>query len=226
MIKENLQLVRDGISEACAKFGRAPEEVTLIAVSKNFGADAVIEAYNAGQLCFGENRAQEFREKSQLCPPELQWHFIGHLQTNKVKYLVGNVAFIHSIDSVELVQEVQKYAVKLGVAQKILIEFKTSEEESKFGITTKQQLLNVLNFATEASNVEPVGLMTIAPFTDDEQMITQSFVTLRNLRDELQAEGYTLPHLSMGMSSDYQFAIREGATMVRVGSSIFGTRVY
>lgn len=226
MIAENLQSLRKNIEEICFKAGRNPSSVKLIAVSKSFGVEQIKRAIQVGQKEFGENKAQELIAKYDVLGSEVIWHFIGHLQKNKVKLAVKAAEFIHSVDSVELAAEIQKHAEKSVKVQKILIQVKTSEEETKSGVTDKTVLSEVAAFCAKAPNLNLIGLMTIAPFTEDKNLIRKSFSYLRKLQEELNAEGYNLTELSMGMTSDYEIAIEEGATMLRIGSAIFGQRIY
>lgn len=226
MIAENLSRLKKRIEQSCKKAGRNPEEIKLIAVSKYFGLDAIIEAKNLGLTDFGENRAQELLLKFEKLGNSVVWHMIGTLQKNKVKYAVKAAEFIHSVDSIELVEEINNYAKKLNKVQKILVEVKTSEEETKSGIKTKSEILELVKRCYDLSNIHLVGLMTMAPLTDDEKIIRKSFGDLRNLKQEFNNKGYNLTELSMGMTSDFEIAIEEGATMLRIGSAIFGERDY
>ncbi len=226
MIAENLAILRQKIDETCRKSGRNPEEIKLIAVSKYFGVDSIIEAKNCGLTDFGENRAQELTLKFEKLGNDVTWHFIGTLQTNKVKYVVNSAELIHSVDSLELVEEINKRAEKIEKIQKILLEVKTSEEETKSGLETETEILNLVKRCSELKSLELKGLMTMAPLTDDTNIIRKSFRDLRNLKDRINNKGFNLTELSMGMTSDFEIAIEEGATMIRVGSAIFGDRDY
>ena len=157
---------------------------------------------------------------------KITWHFIGNLQKNKVKYVVKSAEFIHSVTSLSLAEEIDKRAEKLNKSQKILIQVKTSDEETKSGVTDEKEVIDLAFACNELANLSPVGLMTIAPFTDNENLIRQSFIYLRNLKEKLKAQGLSLKELSMGMTSDFEIAIEEGATMLRIGSAIFGQRDY
>ena len=226
MITENLQTLRNRIDQICSKENRDSKSVKLIAVSKSFGVDEIKQAIQANQIEFGENKAQELVAKFNVLGNQVIWHFIGHLQKNKVKYAVRTADYIHSVDSVSLAEEVQKHAEKLGKNQKILIEVKTSEEETKSGVTEKDEIKKIVKYCSQASNLNLIGLMTIAPLTEDKNLIRKSFSYLRKLKEELNSEGYSLQELSMGMTSDYEIAIEEGATMIRIGSAVFGERTY
>jgi len=224
MIAENLKHLRERIAAKCAEFKRNPKEIKLVAVSKFFGLDAINEANQLGMTDFGENRAQELRDKYELLGEKVTWHFIGTLQRNKVKYVVKAAAYIHSVDSATLADEINIQAQKLNKVQKILLEVKTSSEESKSGLTTESELLNLVKHCSTLQNVELVGLMTMAAYTDDTEIVRKSFIELRNLRDKINQNGFDLKELSMGMTNDYEIAIEEGATMLRIGSAIFGQR--
>lgn len=226
MIRDNIQHIRNEIAKACSQSGRNESEITLIAVSKNFPSSSIREAIEAGITDFGENKAREFESKCADIGDSVTWHFIGHLQTNKVKYVVKTADIIHSVDSVKLAAEIQKQAEKAGKVQNVLIEVKTSFEESKHGLAEEENIAGLAEFVKNQPNLALRGLMTIAPFVDDEKVIRESFRSLRLLRENLSSEGYYVPHLSMGMSGDFRIAIDEGATMIRVGTSIFGERVY
>ncbi|MFA6715174.1 MAG: YggS family pyridoxal phosphate-dependent enzyme [Victivallales bacterium] len=223
-IKENLFEIRENVAVAARKAGRDPESVKLIAVSKTFPAEAVQSAYDAGQRRFGENRVQDLALKNAALPDDIEWHMIGHLQSNKVKLAVENAAYIHAVDSVKLLQKIDRTAGELGRSPKILLEVNISGEESKFGADAEAAAKLVKN-ALECKNASVVGLMTMAPFGAAERELHFVFGSLRRLRDELQNEfGLNLPELSMGMSGDFETAIEEGATLVRIGTSIFGKR--
>jgi len=226
MIAENLQILRNRIEEICEKVNRDPKSVKLIAVSKGFSIDEIKQAIHADQIEFGENKAQELVAKFEVFGNQVIWHFIGHLQRNKVKYAVRTADYIHSVDSLSLAEEIQKRAENLGKTKKILIEVKTSEEETKSGVTEKEEVKRIARYCSQASNLSLIGLMTIAPLTEDKNLIRKSFSYLRKLKEELNTEGYELKELSMGMTSDYEIAIEEGATMLRIGSAIFGERIY
>ena len=223
-IAVNLSEVQEMVIAAAEKSGRAPESVKLIAVSKTFPAAAVLKAYELGQRRFGENKVQELALKSSELPQDIQWHMIGHLQGNKVKLAVENADYIHAVDSVKLLQRIDRLAGELGRSPKILLEINISGEESKFGANTGLAR-ELLENAAECKNTQVVGLMTMAPFGVPEQELRSIFGSLRQLRDALQTEfKLDLPELSMGMSGDFEIAIEEGATMVRIGTLLFGRR--
>lgn len=226
MIAENLLRLRGKIEEACSKCGRDEAEIKLIAVSKYFGTNAILEAHNLGVKDFGENRAQELMLKYEKIGDSVVWHFIGTLQKNKVKYAVKCAEYIHSIDSVDLLDEVDKRAEKLNKVQKVLLEVKTSEEETKSGVDTEYEIFNLMEHSRNLNNVMIIGLMTIAPLTNNQNLIRKSFRDLAELKNKINAKGFNLTELSMGMTSDFEIAIEEGATMLRIGSAIFGERDY
>ena len=220
MIKENLNNVRTTI----------PENVTLIAVSKTKPVSDLQEAYDAGQRIFGENKALEMRDKHQELPKDIKWHFIGHLQTNKIKYIVPFVTLIHSIDSASLLEAVNKEAVKNNRVIDCLLQFHIAQEETKFGLDMEEAktMIESENFK-KLNNVRIVGVMGMATFTDDVNQVRNEFKTLKNIFDTLKENYFkddSFKEISMGMSDDYLIAIEEGATMVRVGSKIFGARNY
>ena len=228
MIKDNLQTVKDNIDKAASGAGRDAGDVTLIAVSKTKPVEMLREAYDAGIRDFGENKVQEIVEKYPLLPKDIRWHLIGHLQTNKVKYIIDKVCMIHSVDSLKLAAEISKQAIKAGVTMDILIEVNVAEEESKFGVSLK----DAAGLCKEISTLPGVrvrGLMTVAPFVDDPELNRPVFCALRQLLVDIDGkniDNITMECLSMGMSGDYQVAVEEGATFVRVGTYIFGAREY
>ena len=228
MLKDNLQAVQDNISTACQKAGRDVSEVTLIAVSKTKPLSDLEEILDCGVLEFGENKVQELCDKEERIKSPVHWHMIGHLQTNKVKYIVDKVTLIHSVDSVKLAKQISKEAEKKNVDVNILIEVNVAQEESKFGITTEETLTLIREVAT-LPRVHIKGLMTIAPFVSDPEDNRMVFLTLKQLSVHIDAEhieNVSMEVLSMGMTNDYMVAIEEGATMVRVGTGIFGARNY
>ena len=226
MLKENLNIVQLKISDAQARSGRENEKITLVAVSKTEPLRYIEELLSYGVRDFGENKAQEFRDKYNLLNNGINWHFIGHLQKNKIKYVVGKAELIHSVDSIDIAEAVNKKAVDLSVSQNILLEVNTSGEDSKFGIRNEKDLFEIASFCKNASNINLLGLMTMAPFTKDEPAIRKSFSALRNMKEKLNEQGFGLTELSMGMTNDYEIAVEEGATILRVGTAIFGERDY
>ena len=226
MIHENLTQTRINIEKACERSGRSPDEVQLIAVSKTKPVELLMEAYEAGVRDFGENRVQELTDKYDLLPKDIRWHMIGHLQRNKVKYLVGKVHLIHSVDSLRLAQEIQKEAQRRQTEVDILVEVNVAEEESKFGSTMEDTLQLVQEIALLPS-VHIQGLMTVAPFVDNPEDNRRIFANLRQLAVDIMRkniDNVNMDVLSMGMTGDYQVAVEEGATCVRVGTGIFGER--
>lgn len=224
MIRENLHIVEERIMEACLRAGRKSTDISLVAVSKTQPIDAIEEALKAGLTHFGENKAQELRDKNSIIKANLHWHFIGHLQTNKVKYIIDSAEYIHSVDSFRLAEEINKKAANIGKVQKILFEIKTSSEESKFGIQNDFDFFELIEKVNSLENLKAVGLMTMAPYTDDESVIRECFKKLRLLINNARKKGYDLTELSMGMTNDYEIAIEEGATMIRIGTALFGDR--
>jgi PLP dependent protein len=226
MIAENIKSLKQRIERKCAEVNRDSSEIKLIAVSKTFGTDDIEKVFNEGLREFGENKAQELSSKYELLGDKITWHFIGHLQRNKVRIVVPAASYIHSVDSLQLASEINKYAAKNNKVQKVLLQVKTSEEETKFGIQSKSELFDLARYCDEFENIGVEGLMTIAPLTENEDEIRQSFKQLRKLKDDLNLNGFNLKELSMGMTSDFEIAIEEGATMLRIGSAIFGERDY
>ena len=219
MIKENLDAIRKTI----------PEDVTLVAVSKTKPVSALQEVYDAGQRHFGENKVQEMTEKSEVLPKDIKWHLIGHLQTNKVKYIAPYVHLIHSVDSFKLLKEIDKEAKKNNRIIDCLLQFHVAQEETKFGLDFEEakELIENPEFI-DLHNVHLVGVMGMASFTENEDVVRKEFQQLEEYFQLIKSYYFTFnddfKEISMGMSGDYQLAIEEGSTMVRVGSSIFGTR--
>lgn len=202
-----------------------PANVTLVAVSKTKPVADLMEAYNAGQRIFGENKIQEMAEKWEQMPKDIQWHMIGHVQTNKVKYMAPFVNLVHGVDSFKLLKEINKQAAKNNRIIDCLLQVFIAEEETKFGLDEKE--LNEILISEELKelkNIKIVGLMGMATFTDNQTQIEKEFRNLKSIFDKLNIENYQLNTLSMGMSGDYKLAISCGSTMVRIGSSIFGGR--
>lgn len=228
MIKEQLALVEKKVADACTRAGRAREEVTLIAVSKTKPIEMLQEAYDAGARDFGENKVQEICEKHESLPQDLKWHMIGHLQRNKVRQVIDKVALIHSVDSYRLAQEISVQAQKKGITMPILIEVNIAQEESKFGISAEDTIQLVEEVAL-LPNLAIKGLMTIAPMVEDPEENRMYFRQIKQLSVDIKnknIDNVTMDILSMGMTGDYEVAIEEGATMVRVGTGIFGARNY
>ena len=228
MLKDQLQEVEKRIQAACDRAGRKREEVTLIAVSKTKPVETLQEAYDLGVRIFGENKVQELTAKYEALPKDIHWHMIGHLQTNKVKYIIDKAELIHSVDSLKLAETIEKEAAKHDLIADILVEVNVAEEESKFGMKMEE----VIPFVEKVSAFPHVwvrGLMTIAPFVEDPEENRSIFADLHKLYIDIKKKNHdndTVSVLSMGMTNDYEVAIEEGATMVRVGTGIFGARNY
>ena len=220
-IAQNIQEIRKNI----------PQNVSLVCVSKFHPENAILEAYNCGERIFGESRVQELLAKQTKLPADIQWHFIGHLQSNKIKLILPTVSLIHGVDSFNLLKEINSRALKAGRVVSCLLQVHIAREETKFGFSIEEihQMLSGIEFGS-LENVQINGLMGMATLTDDKEQIRAEFRTLRQLFDELKREYFqnneNFCELSMGMSDDYQIAIDEGSTMVRIGSSIFGLREY
>ena len=224
---ENYQRVLDSVRQAVREAGRTPGSVRLLAVSKTFPAEDIRTVFEAGQLCFGENKVQELQTKVPALPPEIEWHLIGHLQSNKAAKAVEYASWIHSVDSVHLAQKIAGAAERLNKKVKILLEVNISGEESKFGLHSFEDTAPVAEMLLTASNLQLCGLMTMAEPGVPEARLRSTFAGLRELRDRLETEfRIHLPELSMGMTSDFREAILEGSTMVRIGTAIFGGRDY
>ena len=228
MVAENYRYVLKKVEEACARSGRDPKDVTLIAVSKTKPIEMIEEAMEAGARVFGENKVQELCDKYEQLPKDLHWHLIGHLQRNKVKYIVDKAELIHSVDSLKLAEEISKEALKKNVEVNILIEVNVAEEESKFGVSVEETLALVEEIA-KLPGIHIQGLMTIAPYTTDPEENRPVFRTLKKLAVDIKKkniDNVCMDVRSMGMTGDYQVAVEEGATLVRVGTGIFGERNY
>ena len=228
MITENLEQVRKNIDEACRMAGRDPKEVTLIAVSKTKPVSMLKEAYDAGARCFGENKVQEIMDKHPQLPEDIQWHMIGHLQRNKVKYIVDKVSMIHSVDSLRLAQTIEQEEAKHNVCVPVLLEVNVAQEESKFGLKM-EEVLPLIETIADFPHIKVQGLMTIAPYVENAEDNRDFFRQLKKLSVDIAAKNInnvSMSVLSMGMTGDYQVAVQEGATMVRVGTGIFGERNY
>jgi PLP dependent protein len=228
-LRNNIKSVRERIENAAKRAGRNQNDVKLVAVTKGVEPERIIEAISAGIHTFGENYAQEFKPKKEIIDRTVsegvEWHFIGRLQRNKVKYIVGDVDMIHSLDSITAAREIEKRALSLGIKSRVLIEVDTGEEETKGGVR-REEVEGFLKELRELHSVEVRGLMTMPPYFDDPERARPFFISLRELRDELSAGYSELTELSMGMSGDFEVAVEEGATLVRVGTAIFGPRQY
>lgn len=228
MVKENLEQVRENIKIACDKAGRDVSEVTLIAVSKTKPVPMLQEAYDAGSRDFGENKVQEIMDKYPVLPQDIRWHMIGHLQRNKVKYIVDKVFLIHSVDSLRLAEEISSQAEKKQVEVDVLVEVNIAQEESKFG-TSREEAISLVEEIAKLPHVHVKGLMTIAPFVENPEDNRKYFRQIKELSVDIMKkniDNVSMGVLSMGMTGDYMVAVEEGATMVRVGTGIFGERNY
>lgn len=228
MLKDNISAVISRINSAASRSERHPDEIKLVVVSKTVGVEAIESAMNSGLMLFGENRVQEAIEKIKtlkLRSPNNapEWHLIGHLQRNKAKYVVGLFELIHSVDSIALADELQRQTEKSGLVQRILVEVKLSDETTKHGIA-EEELEPLLQHIMKLKGLALEGLMTIPPFFEEPEQARPYFRRLKELRDAMQNKGFHLAELSMGMSNDFEVAIEEGATLVRVGTAIFGER--
>lgn len=228
MVKENLEQVRENIKKACEKVGRDVSEITLISVSKTKPVPMLQEAYDAGNRDFGENKVQEIMDKYPVLPQDIRWHMIGHLQRNKVKYIVNKVFLIHSVDSLRLAEEISSQAEKKQVEVDVLVEVNIAQEESKFG-TSREEAISLVEEIAKLPHVHVKGLMTIAPFVENPEDNRKYFRQIKELSVDIMKkniDNVSMGVLSMGMTGDYMVAVEEGATMVRVGTGIFGERNY
>lgn len=228
MIRENLDNVHKNIKQACITAGRAEDEVTLIAVSKTKPVSVLMEAYECGCRHFGENKVQELVSKYEVMPKDIHWHMIGHLQRNKVKYIIDKVSLIHSVDSLKLAEEISREASKRGIEVSVLIEVNVAEEESKFGVSVRDALSLIQEIAS-LPGIHIKGLMTIAPYVENPEENRPYFEIMKQLAVDISRkniDNVSMNVLSMGMTGDYVTAVEEGATFVRVGTGIFGERQY
>ena len=226
--KKNLEIIEENICKACKKAGRERSEVTLIAVSKTKPLEDLQAVYDLNIRDFGENKVQELTGKIEAMPDDIKWHMIGHLQRNKVKYIVDKVELIHSVDSLRLAEEISKQAIKKNVNVNILVEINIGDEESKFGISADEVKVLVRDIA-KLDNIKVQGLMCVAPYVVDSEENRAFFHKIKDLSVDIMKENIdnvNMNVLSMGMSNDYQVAIEECATMVRIGSNLFGKRDY
>jgi len=227
-LAQNYKTVKENVTKACEQAGRSEQEVTLLAVSKTKPVDMLMDVYRAGARDFGENKVQELVDKIPQMPSDVRWHMIGHLQRNKVKYIVGKVALIHSVDTYRLAEEINIQAKKRGIIVPILVEVNIAGEETKFGTTAEDAMLLVEEIS-KLENVRIRGLMTIAPFVENPEDNRLYFRKIKQLSVDItnkNIDNVSMEILSMGMTGDYEVAIEEGATMVRVGTGIFGARNY
>lgn len=227
-IKNNIEYIEKLKGEAAVRSGRKPEDVLLVAVTKLHDVDEINEAIDCGITDIGENKVQEIMNKYDHVKP-VKWHLIGHLQTNKVKYIIDKVDMIHSVDSLHLAKEIDKRAKAHDLTMKILVQVNSAEEESKFGVTVDETRQIVMDILEQCTNIKICGLMCIAPFEEDVDDARPFFAEVKKLYDELgtiQHERLDFQFLSMGMSNDFEVAIEEGSNLVRVGTAIFGARDY
>ncbi|MGL5677129.1 MAG: YggS family pyridoxal phosphate-dependent enzyme [Cellulosilyticaceae bacterium] len=227
-MKVQLDIIKERMNEAALQVGRKLEDLTLIAVSKTYPVEAIEEAVACGIVDFGENKVQELTGKIEALTHDVKWHLIGHLQTNKVKYIIGKVALIHSVDSIKLAAEIEKQSAKAGVVTPILIQINIAEEDSKFGFKLEEAEAVVREIATY-NHVKVEGFMTIAPYVDDAEKNRHIFKKLYQLSVDMEKQNIdniSTQVLSMGMSNDFEVAIQEGATMIRIGTALFGERDY
>ena len=228
MIQSNLVNVQNNINNACKRAKRSSDEVTLIAVSKTKPVTMLQEAYDAGIRDFGENKVQEIMDKYENLPSDIRWHMIGHLQRNKVKYIIDKVVMIHSVDSLRLAEEISKQAVKHELIMPILVELNIGDEDTKFGASS-EEAISLVKQISLLPNLQIKGLMTVAPFVENPEENRHYFESMKHLSVDIMKENIDnvcMDILSMGMTGDYEVAIEEGATMVRVGTGIFGERNY
>lgn len=227
MIAENIHNIEENLKKTCLRVGRDPGTVSLIAVSKTFSAGNIIEAMARGSVDFGENYVQELLEKrNALLDRNIRWHFIGHLQSNKVRYIAEWIHMIHSVDSADLANEIQKRAAQYNRSIDVLVEVNTSDEATKFGVKP-EHAPKLIEAVGKFPNVNVKGLMTIGPFSDSKDVSRSAFKCLKQIYDQANATGIVkqeMTVLSMGMTHDYEVAIEEGSTLVRIGTAIFGTR--
>jgi pyridoxal phosphate enzyme (YggS family) len=226
-IKENLKSIKSNIKQYSNNVNRNSEEVTLIAVTKTVDVDKVLEAIEYGVKDVGENKPQELARKYDIIGDKVRWHLIGSLQTNKVKYIIDKVSMIHSLDREALCEEIQKRAEKIDRTIDCLVQVNISKEDSKHGLYEEEVINFIKNVSSNYKNINIKGLMTMAPFTQDEDEVRNVFRRLKNLSldiDKLDIPNVSMDYLSMGMSNDYKIAIEEGSTIVRIGTSIFGQR--
>jgi PLP dependent protein len=228
MIAENIKNLRKRIEQTCQKCGRTIDDVQIIAVSKTFSVEFIQEAIDAGHIDFGENYVQELQEKhTALAERIIRWHFIGHLQSNKVKYIAEYVDLIHSVDDLNLGKEISRRAERWNRVQNVLVEVHTTDEATKFGVQPDHAIA-LIKELSQLSHLRVCGLMTMGPFSDDPNDSRSSFRCVSDLKKQVETEGIVnvqMRHLSMGMTHDFEAAIEEGATLIRIGTAIFGRRI-
>jgi len=222
VVCQNVQRIEERILQACQRSGRSREEIILLGASKYADAEKIRQAYQCGVKVFGESRAQDFLKKLELLKDlPIDWHFIGRLQTNKVKYIIDKVSLIHSVDRPNLAEEINKRAEKIQKVQDVLIEVNVGGEETKGGVSP-EELKNLFEYCLNLKNIRVLGLMAIPPYEEDPEKVRPYFIKLRKLKEMLEKDyGIKLPHLSMGMSNDFEVAVEEGATILRIGSALF-----
>ena len=228
MIRDNIKMTEENIAKACEKAGRDVSKVQLICVSKTKPVELLMEAYEAGARDFGENKVQELVDKYEVMPKDIRWHMIGHLQRNKVKYIIDKVSMIHSVDSLRLAEEISAQAIKKKVEVDTLVEVNVAQEETKFG-TLSSEAISLVEEISKLPGIHVQGLMTIAPFIEDAEENREYFRKLKQLSVDIAAkniDNISMNVLSMGMTGDYVVAVEEGASCVRVGTGIFGERNY
>ena len=228
-LAKNYNAVKENIKKACEQAGRSQEEVTLLAVSKTKPVDMLMDVYHAGARDFGENKVQELVDKIPQLPSDIRWHLIGHLQRNKVKYIVDKVTLIHSVDSLRLAETISREAEKKGVTVPILIEVNIAGEETKFGLSSKEEVISLTEQIAALPNLSVKGLMTVAPPAKDPEENRPFFREIRQLSVDItnkNIDNVSMSILSMGMTGDYTVAVQEGSAIVRVGTGIFGERDY
>lgn len=227
-IKNNISAIKEEIKQACLKSGRSPEEITIIAVTKTIDVERINYAVDCGLSNLGENKVQEIMDKYDAVTKGVKWNLIGHLQTNKVKYIIDKVELIHSVDSIKLAEEISRRAEKNNLIKDVLVQINVAMEETKFGINI-EDAVDFVKSASVFNNIRIKGLMTIAPYDEDVEKVRPVFRQLKKKFDELaqmNIPNTEMKYLSMGMSNDYNIAIEEGANMIRVGTAIFGKRIY
>lgn len=225
-LKENYSDLTEKIKEICLQIGKNYDDIKLVAVSKTFPAEEILQVHKIGHVDFGENKVQELKSKfDELKQENINWHLVGHLQSNKVKFITDFVSLIHSVDSLKLAKEIDKQAKKIGRVINILVQVNTSDELQKSG-AEPSEVKNLCKDISALENINLQGLMTIGMFTDMEKIIRENFTLLRNLYDDLKVSYNSFKYLSMGMTSDYKIALEEGSNMLRIGSAIFGRRNY
>jgi len=228
-IRENIDCILKRVHDACEKTGRNPEDITVVAVSKTVNYQRAKEAVEAGINNLGENRVQELVSKyEELKSTDVKWHMIGHLQKNKVKYIIDKTELIHSVESLELAEEINKRAIKNNLTANVLIELNIGEEESKFGIN-EENVYNFLSSMEKFENIKVLGLMTVAPFCENPENVRWVFKKMKNIYDKastMKLQNVQMKYLSMGMTNDFEIAIEEGSNIIRVGTAIFGARNY